>query len=119
MWAAKKERCHRPLLLLLYSFLPLSSLSPSLYHLCHEELGTARAVNAKQGLFYLYCMCAFACVSVSLLRKDDVYMYVSCLPSVLTPSQFATALVKFVTTHPGIDDASCKLAILFPPLSDT
>ena len=63
--------------------------------------------------------CVCVCVSISLLRKDDVYMYVSCLSSGVNPSQFATALVTFVTTHPGIDDASGKLAILRSVIRDS
>lgn len=37
----------------------------------------------------------------------------------VNPSQFATALVKFVTTHPGTDDTSGKLAILRSVIRDS
>lgn len=57
------------------------SLSLSLYHLRHEQLGTTRCVNAKLGLFHFFYVCApYMCASVNacgrLLGKHDVSVQV-------------------------------------------
>ncbi len=128
MWA-EKERCHRPLLLLLSPFLPPSYLSLSLflYHLWHEELGTTQICKCQAGfiLSLLYvCVIVRACVCVGVLGFYAM-MKLTCIYGVFKsirvnhclPQHFLN--VRLIITHPGIDDASKKTTsyLFFPTLS--